>query len=346
MNTRASKLTHCNDAENFVSCIIIFLNGEKYLDEAIRSVIAQSYENWELILVDDGSTDGATEIARAHAAQHPGRIIYTEHPGHANRGMSASRNAGIGLARGRYIAFLDADDVWLPNRLARHVDALDRHPAAAMSMSPTIRWSSWNKDNLPASRPWLSADIVHGLGIPAGQVLKPPSVAVHYLNSHGAGVPGICSLLIRKDALLAVGAFEETFRRLYEDQVMLFKMFLRYPVIAIGEALDYYRQHPESACEQDGGVNGDRLARPIFLEWLQTYLVQQGITNPDVWRALRGEMWRFDNPRAWKVANLPHAIVDRWGTETRRAVVWLLTPRLYHGLRKRLGMKPVSIEQM
>ena len=74
-----------------VSAIIIFLNGERYIAEAIESIRAQTFADWELILVDDGTTDGATAIARRYAAEHPGRIIYTEHPGHENRGMSASR---------------------------------------------------------------------------------------------------------------------------------------------------------------------------------------------------------------------------------------------------------------
>src|SRR5687767_2869413 len=102
-----------------VSCILIFLDGARFIDEAIRSVASQKgCDDWELILVDDGSTDDSTAIAKAWARSDPGRIRYVEHAGHANRGMSASRNAGLDIARGTYVSFLDCDDVWLPSTLA------------------------------------------------------------------------------------------------------------------------------------------------------------------------------------------------------------------------------------
>ena len=94
-----------------VTTIIIFLDAERYFEEAIASVFAQTYPHWELLLVDDGSTDGSTAIARHYAMQYQTRVRYLEHPGHQNRGMSATRNLGVKHARGRYIAFVDADDV-------------------------------------------------------------------------------------------------------------------------------------------------------------------------------------------------------------------------------------------
>ena len=329
-----------------VSGVIIFLNGEDHIAEAIESVIAQTYCNWELILVDDGTTGSATDIAMRYADQRPGQIRYIEHPGHENRGMSASRNAGIREAKGDYVALLDADDIWMPERLQVHLDVLERHPNAVMSMGPTLMWSSWNRDALPASRPWLSADMDTFLGVPVDRVLEPPYLALNYLNSHGAGMPGICSLLIRREAIVEVGGFEDSFRRLYEDQVLLFKMFLSQRVIAVDTVLDKYRQHEGSSCHQDGGLEGDARMRPVFLEWLQTYMIQQGIADPELWRALRAELWRFDNPSAWRMANLPHAIVERWNAETRRAVIWLLTPKVYHRLRRRLGMRQIGMDEI
>lgn len=308
----------------------------------IESVLAQSYANWELVLVDDGTTDGATAIAQGYAAAHPGRIVYTEHPGHENRGMSASRNAGVQLARGKYVAFLDADDIWLPERLSRHVEVMERDPEVAMSIAPTLLWSSWNKDNLPKSRPWLAADMETELGLPELVPLLPPTVAQHYLATHGAGLPGICSLIIRRERLLEVGGFENSFRSLYEDQVMLFKIFFNFPVIAINDIQDYYRQHDSSACGREGRISGDRLARPIFLAWLQDYLIDRGIKDPEIWRTLRGEMLRFDNPSVYRMRNLPNAIVDTWNVESRRAVIWLLTPKIYLRLRRLFGMKEIN----
>src|SRR5438128_2284668 len=104
-----------------VSTVMIFLNAERFMQEALDSVFAQTWERWELLLVDDGSTDDSREIAKRSAAEHPAKVRYLEHPGHENRGMSASRNLGIRHARGAFVAFLDADDVWLPAKLAEQI---------------------------------------------------------------------------------------------------------------------------------------------------------------------------------------------------------------------------------
>ena len=115
-----------------VSVVTIFLNGEAYLREAIDSVLAQDFANLELIMVDDGSTDASTEIARGYAASFPDRCVFVEHPDHANRGMSASRNAGIAVARGRYVAFIDADDVWTPEKVREQIAIFEAHPEVGM----------------------------------------------------------------------------------------------------------------------------------------------------------------------------------------------------------------------
>src|SRR6266566_10127625 len=108
-----------------VSVVIIFFNAERFIQEAIDSVFAQTYKNWELLLVDDGSGEGSTAIARSYVERDPQHVRYLEHPGHANRGMSASRNLGIGNAQGAYVAFLDADDVWFSNILEEQVAILE-----------------------------------------------------------------------------------------------------------------------------------------------------------------------------------------------------------------------------
>src|SRR4051812_43195551 len=115
-----------------VSVIICFLNEEVFLAEAVNSVLAQAYTAWELLLVDDGSTDGSTDVARQFAGQHPHKIRYLDHDGHTNRGLSASRNLGIQQAAGDLLAFLDADDVWLPMKLSQQVAIMQDHPELAM----------------------------------------------------------------------------------------------------------------------------------------------------------------------------------------------------------------------
>jgi glycosyltransferase involved in cell wall biosynthesis len=87
---------------------MIFLDAERFLAEAVESVLAQRGVTWELLLVDDGSTDAGTQRARSYVEADQGRVRYLEHPGHRNRGMSASRNLGIAAAEGELVA--DAPD--------------------------------------------------------------------------------------------------------------------------------------------------------------------------------------------------------------------------------------------
>lgn len=104
--------------DSLVSIITPCYNGEKYVAHTIRSVLAQTYENWELIIVDDGSTDGSASIIRSFA-QTDSRIRFIRQE---NAGSAAARNAGIRAARGRFLALLDADDVWEPEFLAEQLE--------------------------------------------------------------------------------------------------------------------------------------------------------------------------------------------------------------------------------
>jgi glycosyltransferase involved in cell wall biosynthesis len=329
-----------------VSAIIIFLNGERFIAEAIESVRAQTFTDWELILVDDGTTDGATAIAQRYAAEHPGRIRYVEHPGHENRGMSASRNAGLRAARGEFVAFLDADDIWLPRRLAVHVAALDAHPEVSMTMAPTLLWSSWDDGAAQRKSRWMRSDYATELGLPVGKVLEPPIVAIGFLESHGGNVPGICSLLARRADVLAAGGFDDRFRTLYEDQVFFFRMALRYRIVVLAEVLDYYRQHPSSACHAAGGATGDLQMRPVFLEWLQDHMIDGGFKSRRLWRAFRAEMWRFDNPRLHWWVTMPRRAIDAWNVQTRRLVITVLTPPVYNWLRRKFRLSVVDVENV
>ncbi len=111
-----------------VSIITCFLNVEAFIDEAIKSVLLQDYTNWELILFDDGSNDGSTDIAKKYTSAYPDKIFYKEHQSHVNKGLSASRNAAISEATGEFITFLDADDVWLPGYLSHQVNLINSLP--------------------------------------------------------------------------------------------------------------------------------------------------------------------------------------------------------------------------
>ncbi len=103
------------------SVLLPFFNERELVGTAIESVQAQTYEDWELLAVDDGSTDGSGEIVTRYAADDP-RIRLIPRP---NGGLSAARNTGIAAANGRYCALIDADDIWLPEKLERQLPLLD-----------------------------------------------------------------------------------------------------------------------------------------------------------------------------------------------------------------------------
>ncbi|HMQ29576.1 MAG TPA: glycosyltransferase family A protein [Chloroflexaceae bacterium] len=264
-----------------VSAIMIFLNGERFIEEAIESVLAQTYTGWELLLVDDGSTDGSTALALAYAARHPGRIRYLEHAGHQNLGMSATRNLGIHHARGRYIAFLDADDVWLPQKLAQQVAALEAHPEAGMIYAPTEYWYSWSGD--PADR---GRDSVPPLGLPRDVVVPAPTPLLRFLQNR-AKPPGTCSVLLRREVVAEVGGFVEAFRGMFEDQAFFAKVCLHAPIYVLGEHSARYRQHPGSHCHITERASGYEAAEERYLRWLAGYVERYAGRKGEEWRELR-----------------------------------------------------------
>jgi len=108
-----------------VSVVIPFYNRERLLPRAIESVFAQTWKNWEIILVDDGSVDGSFAVASSYAQAHPGRIRVVQQK---NGGPGVARNTGVSNARGAFIAMLDSDDQWTPIFMERILAAYDACP--------------------------------------------------------------------------------------------------------------------------------------------------------------------------------------------------------------------------
>jgi glycosyltransferase involved in cell wall biosynthesis len=269
---------------------MIFRDAERFLGEAIASVFAQTYPHWELLLIDDGSVDGSTACASTWAAREP-RVRYAEHPGHANRGMSASRNLGIRHSRGEYLAFLDSDDVWFPSALSQQVALLDRWPAA-MVYGRNQWWYSWTGCAEDKDR-----DFLEDLGIQADTLVQPPSLLPVFL--HDKAVPGHGA--IRRDTVERVGGYEDAFRREYEDQVFAAKVCLRLPVFVSGQCWYRYRQHPDSCVAVAERTGRSRAARLRYLNWLAAYMFDQGIRHPMVWSALEYELWRCSHPTQYRL---------------------------------------------
>jgi glycosyltransferase involved in cell wall biosynthesis len=275
-----------------VSVIIVFRNAERFLDEAVGSILGQTFPRWELILVDDGSTDGGPAIGRAYQQRLAGQVRLLQHPGGAWRGIAASRNLGMREARGRYIAFLDADDAYEPRRLESHVAWLEREPSLGVVLSPDLYWRSWQGG---ATAEGDRVDRVVGPAVTPGRIIKPPALIVATLLTRGAPMPATCSITFRATALGDIGGIPEEFRGYREDQVLVCKLLLEYPVVVLEECLARYRQHAESLTSGNvdriaGPDSPARAARRQFLEWLRDYLTERRYDVPDLSTWVEGQL--------------------------------------------------------
>lgn len=116
------------DAEPAVSVVMPVYNGEQTVQASVETLFTQTFPDWEAIVVDDGSTDGTLEVLRRLAVKDRRLRVLAQR----NQRQAAARNAGLALARGRYVALLDADDYALPERLAKQVAFLEQHPAVTV----------------------------------------------------------------------------------------------------------------------------------------------------------------------------------------------------------------------
>jgi glycosyltransferase involved in cell wall biosynthesis len=276
-----------------VTVITNFLNAERFIEEAITSVLAQTYGEWELFLIDDGSTDNSTPIALRYAHRYENKVHYLKHPAHQNCGASASRNLGITNASGEYIAFLDADDVWLPEKLEQQVAIMDSHPEAVMLYGQTHYWYSWTGDPEDAER-----DLIIEPGIQPNSPVGPPSLLVRFLREE-IPIPCPSDILVRKNEIADVGGFEDSFRRIFTDQVFYAKLCLKWPIYISGQRWSRYRKHADSAVSVVKKNGQLRTSRLVYLTWLERYLDDQEIEDKDVRRALRSAKWKCHLPEVF-----------------------------------------------
>jgi glycosyltransferase involved in cell wall biosynthesis len=296
-------------SKGLVSCIIIFLNAEKFFEEAIESILAQTYKNWELLLADDGSTDSSTAIAQRYAQQYPDKVRYLEHEGHQNRGMSATRNLGIRHAKGEYIAFLDADDVWLPQKLEQQVAIMESQPEAGMVYGRSLYWNSWTGNHEDSQR-----DFIQELGFPGDTLVKPPRMMTLCYPLGKASPPPPSDILLRLDAIARIGGFEEGFRgayQLYEDQAFFAKLYLNTSVYAANQCWDKYRLHPDSCGSVVNKAGKYHTVRQFFLQWLEKYLSDRGIKDAEVSKALQKALWVYRYPILFKLKEFTQRLLGK-----------------------------------
>lgn len=193
---------------DLISVIIPTFNRSSVLVRAVHSVLNQTYKNFELIIVDDGSTDDTEKILAPFADV---RYIKTK-----NAGVSSARNRGVDLARGKWLAFLDSDDEWLPQKLQAQMDFFSQHPHLSIVYNDEI----WVRNNVRVNKKvrhqkaggWIFAQCLE-------QCLIAPS-----------------SVLLSKELFLEMGGFDENFL-VCEDYDLWLKISSKYEVGFINESL-------------------------------------------------------------------------------------------------------------
>lgn len=203
------------------SVIIPSFNYAKYLPAAIASVLAQTDRDFELLIIDDGSTDGSVTVARGFSDPRV-RLLLQPH-----RGFGAARNAGMRAACGRYIAFLDADDIWVPDKLAVQCEVLDRRPEIGLVYT---RFGVIDADGRVQSqgRGYLAAK-------PSGAILR------RLLGGNVIGTPS--TICVRRHLIQSHHVlFDETSTH-SEDWHFYLRLAVRTRVQFVPRTLVYHRQH-------------------------------------------------------------------------------------------------------
>lgn len=174
-----------------VSILVAVYNAESFVEETVQSVLAQTYPDWELLLVDDGSTDGTPEVL-SRLARLDTRIRVLRQP---NAGTQVARNYGLRHCHGEWVALLDHDDVWLPRKLERQLDIAREHPDAGLLFCNYVRWDG----SCDLDSRYTVEDL-----LPSGVVLN--GLAFDCLF-------GALTVMVRRDELLQVGGFDIRFLR-------------------------------------------------------------------------------------------------------------------------------------
>lgn len=199
-----------------VSAVVPVYNGEKYLAETIESILGQTYSPIECVVVNDGSTDSSARICESFV----GRIKYIEK---TNGGVSSARNRGIAEANGELIAFLDADDLWLPEKIARQVDVLQRTDAGLVL---------------------TGVKFINGQGLVIGENIAPEhDQVVENLLLLQAETGFIATTgLVPREVLELIGGFDEDLST-SADADLVFRIALRHRIASVPEPLAMYRHH-------------------------------------------------------------------------------------------------------
>jgi glycosyltransferase involved in cell wall biosynthesis len=206
-----------------VSVVIAAYNSGRFVGQAVKSVLAQTYRPFEIVVVDDGSTDDTAEVL----AGFGGGLRYVRQE---NGGPAAARNRGIGEASGELVAFLDADDEWHAEKLSRQWEALAASPRAGL-----VHTDVWYWDQTQGSRYRRTG-------------ARAESQGDCYPRFFWRNPVTLSTVLLRRDCLRRVGGFDESIRRpSAEDYDLWLRIARHYPLAYLNEPLVTYRLHGANA---------------------------------------------------------------------------------------------------
>jgi glycosyltransferase involved in cell wall biosynthesis len=207
-----------------VSVIMPAYNAERYVLEAVRSVLDQDYQPVEIVLIDDGSTDNTVELVRREAPQ--ARIIQQ-----ANSGVAAARNTGLQGARGELLCFLDADDGWFPGKLRAQVDYLQRHPQVGLVFH---RWGVWKPDEQGVYHPPTEWPV------PIASEIDPAQSGWIYPQLLLNCIVHTSTVMMRREVFEKIGFFETTLIN-GEDYHYWLRVSRKYEMHQLAGIYSFYR---------------------------------------------------------------------------------------------------------
>lgn len=243
---------------DLMTVIIPFLNAEPFLAEAIESVLRQTCHAWEIILIDDGSTDRSREVARRYETLFPGRIQSISHVNDEHRGLAQSRNLGISRAKGSHFLPLDADDVLLPNAIAQFRRVFRQNPDVGLAFGQAIQF---HEDGSMDAR---IEDFPYEMGI----VPDRETIFRDFIDFQWPA-PCTCATVFRGDVLRTVGSFIDGLWG-YEDVAMWSQIVAQFPTYYLRGLVALYRRHGGSMTAE-GGFDVGEFRYQAFVEWREGY---------------------------------------------------------------------------
>jgi peptidoglycan/xylan/chitin deacetylase (PgdA/CDA1 family) len=241
-----------------ITVIIPLFNAEATIKETLDSVSRQTLQDYEIIVVDDGSTDASRKVVDELAGKSSGRITVLEHAGNVNRGLSLSRNLALAHATGEMIVFLDSDDTIHPSKFEHDVSILEAHPEAAAVVGRTLWW--WDGEENEEAR---MDEVLR----PADRVVHPPEFFEAYYQTRTAeSPPCVHSWMVRKSTIDRIEPFDPHVMT-YEDQKFLADLSLRFPIYVASTCLCDYRRKKNSLWATAVTSGTDAIAHARFAEW-------------------------------------------------------------------------------